>query len=112
MTIARVHILRRDNSDGYDCTNGGISSPTRAKGKYFFITDEGMPKDLKPYGENAVFLAIVRRTIVGKEYLHVEPIISKGNKPWFMAGGNFVYNCGVNFSTIFKYPLSIHDRVE
>lgn len=54
---------------------------------------------------------LVRRTISGNDYLHVEPI----DKPadgyvGYMASGTFIYTSDGRFPS--KQPLSVHDHTE
>jgi hypothetical protein len=88
-----------------DCTNKGISHDKTQ----LLLIGEGIPEIFE--GDETNTVVLVKRNLCGKEYLHVEPInYDENNKPWFMAGGNFVYTSDSRFPN--KYPISIHDRVE
>ena len=93
-----------------DCTLNGISSRYNT---LILVGDEvegPVSVDLDNPPENVV--KIVRRTICGKEYMHLEPLdgCNNGGKKWYMAGGNIASTCDSRFPS--QYPLEIHDRHE
>jgi len=93
-------------TDGCDCSNGGISS----KYKTLMIADIPGPSE-----ENAdiPMVKIVKRTIYGNEYMHVEPVTpAPSGSTGYQFGGNFLYACDSRFSAVAAYPIPIHDRVE
>ena len=102
--------LRVYRSNLGDCTNGGISS---RHDTLILVGDdvEGfISVDLDNPPENVV--KIVRRTIFGREYMHLEPLDGCGNggSRWYMAGGNIASTSDSRFPS--QYPLEIHDRHE
>lgn len=93
-----------------DCSLDGISSRYNS---LILIGDdiEGpVSVDLDNPPENVV--KIVRRTIRGQEYMHLEPLDGCGNggSRWYMAGGNIANTSDSRFPS--QYPLEIHDRHE
>lgn len=100
-----VNVFR--NSDGSNCTNGGISS------KYNTLLvqcDEGNHKVfLKNHPEN--LCKIVKEHHFGEDFLHIEPFDEPESLGW-MAGGNIAYSCDSRFSRMSEYPLCIYDRQE
>ena len=100
-----VFILR--DSDGRDCTNGGISSKfTKA-----ILIGDNVPEIFES-SEDAPALQLVRRDLPNGEYLHAEPVNQPTDCAGPMAGGNFIYSCDSRFRAINPYPLPIHDRFE
>jgi len=99
--------------DGSDCSNGGISSQVRD----VTITENyGEPLSLfcqifTP-GNDAPAVRIVRRTIQGKEYVHIEPI--KEGKSEYMYGGIIIDSSDSRFHELVghPYPVHLHDRTE
>jgi hypothetical protein len=89
-----------------DCTAKGISHDKTQ----LILIGEGIPEIFE--GDETNTVRLVKRNLGYNEpYLHVEPVnYDENNKPWFMAGGNFVYTSDSRFPN--KYPISIHDRVE
>lgn len=54
---------------------------------------------------------LVKRTIMGTEYLHVEPTAQPpGGHTSYMAGGCYVHTTDGRFPS--RYPLALHDRSE
>ena len=93
-----------------DCTNGGISS---RHDTLILVGDdvEGpVSVDLDNPPENVV--KIVKRTICGRVYMHLEPLDGCGNggSRWYMSGGNLGFSSDSRFPS--DYALSIHDRAE
>jgi len=92
-----------------DCTNKGISHDKTQ----LILIGEGIPEIFE--GDETNTVKLVKRNLNGRRtsniYLHVEPInYEENHKPWFMAGGNFIYASDSRFPC--DYPISIHDRVE
>lgn len=85
-------------------TNGGASS----RFDHAILVGEGIPEISSPHNGEPVF-KLVKRTVFGKEYRHVEPLDNPQGK-WVMFGGNFVYTSDSRFPN--DYPLAIHDRIE
>lgn len=99
-----VSVLR--NAELGDCTNGGISS----KHNRFLLVGEGVPEIFEE-SEDMPTMKLVRRSLFGRVYLHIEPIERPANGcVGWMAGGNFAYSCDSRFPN--DYPISIHDRCE
>lgn len=89
----------------YDCTANGISHDKTQ----LILIGEGIPEIFD--GDETNTVVLVKRNLLGKEYLHVEPVWeNKETKQWFMFGGNFIYSSDSRFPNI--YPISIHDRVD
>lgn len=93
-----------------DCSLDGISSRYNT---LILIGDEiegPVSVDLDNPPENVV--KIVRRTICGREYMHLEPLDGCGNggSRWYMSGGNIADTSDSRFPS--EYPLKIHDRHE
>lgn len=88
-----------------DCTNGGVSS----KQDTFLLVGEGIPAvfEARP-GE--VVLELVKRTLGGQEYLHVQPKGVPSHR--LMFGGNFIFSSDSRFRNVSQYPLAVHDRQE
>ena len=53
---------------------------------------------------------LVRRTLSGRPYLHVEPVEQPEGLVGPMAGGTFIYSTDSRFPS--PYPISLHDRFE
>lgn len=89
-----------------ECSNGGLSSRVQA---VTLIDADGpfAPTDDRPA------VRLVRRQLEGGEYVHAEPITDRP-KPWFMAGGTFIFSHDSRWRDAVghSYPISLHDRVE
>jgi len=104
------------SKDGHDCSNGGISS------QVFHVTiieDNGqlLPEDCQVFtpSDDAPAVRIVRRTIRGDEYVHIEPIKPvESGKIGYMYGGAIIDCCDSRFSELMghAYPVHLHDRSE
>lgn len=112
-----------------DSTRNGVTSPARAEGKIFVVFDEdivggnylleetvrlGIDSNrtvVTDARDDIVALRIVRRTIGGVLYMHVEPVGRPGNARG-MFGGNFVFTSDSRFRRVSDYPLPVHDRFE
>lgn len=105
--LVSLFVLMRDGR-AEDCTNGGLSSRFDT-----FVLQGEDGKAIGPFrGSNdRPLLCVVRRNIMGREYLHVEPVFAPGQiKPGLMAGGRYVGTSDGRFPN--AYPLSLHDRIE
>lgn len=93
-------------ANGSDCTNGGITS----RFDTLMVIDGEVPEGwAAPADRPAV--KIVRRMIVGAEYVHAVPVnIPSGKGTMF--GGNFVYTTDSRLRNVCPYPIPVHDRVE
>lgn len=61
--------------------------------------------------QDAPGVKLVRRTISGSDYLHVEPISEPAeSRVGYMASGTFIYTSDSRFPS--KQPLSVHDHTE
>ena len=90
-----------------DCTNKGMSHDKTQ----LILIGEGIPEIFEGDETNTVVLVERNLKSFDGKYLHVEPVnYDNDHKPWFMAGGNFIYTSDSRFPN--KYPISIHDRVE
>lgn len=95
-----------------DCSNGGISS----KFDMVLIPHPEGPVEIdesKPLPEN--LCEVVRRTICGREHVHVQPHGTRASGGCAMAGGCFVYSSDGRFGEAIGnggYPASLHDRFE
>lgn len=93
--------------DGSDCTLMGVSS--KAKDALLVMEDAPVFEE----DECRPTMKIVRRTIGGNEYIHVQPIgKGRAGTDSYMFGGNFLYSCDSRFGLVSKYPVPIHDRQE
>ena len=106
-----VHVYR---SDLGDCTGGGVTSPNRSKGKIFVVFDPSLSEgNLKledcMKDDRFVCMHVVRRSLGGSEYLHVEPINQPQGMVGPMFGGNYAKG---QMRGLCQYPLPIHDRFE
>lgn len=115
MTGVSISIYRTDLGD---CTNRGVTSPERAKGKIFVVFDAAIQRGNYRLAEcqgddRFVCLQIVRRRFGARTYMHLEPM---GARPEGsggpMAGGNLGFTTDSRFREVSDYPLSIHDRFE
>lgn len=110
MKVKALNVSVYENPTYKGCSNGGVSS---IYWNLLLIGDgvEG-PKtvDLDHPANNVVKL--IKRTVCGEEYMHVEPLdgCNNGGDKWYMSGGAFCYSSDSRFPS--KYPLSIHDRCE
>jgi hypothetical protein len=57
-------------------------------------------------------IIIETRKLSHGDYLTAYPIEKKTDGNWYMFGGSFVYCSDSRFSSIFRYPVPLHDRVE
>lgn len=60
-------------------------------------------------------VALARRQLGGREYVHAEPVEAEGVRSWFTDGGSILDSCDSRFSAAVKnggYPISFHDRKE
>lgn len=99
-----------------DCTNGGVTERVNS----FILVDESIKEVPFEVQEGGLYLALVKRNIGGREYLHAEPRVNGGvlcshgtlasKLAGPMAGGNFIYSCDSRFPS--PYPISVHDRFE
>lgn len=87
-----------------NCSLGGISSKVRKA----TLVGEGIPELYIPHDE-APAIRLVKRQIMGKEYVHCEPIKNMKDGRYIM-GGCFVWSSDNRFPN--DYPLPLHDRVE
>lgn len=88
-----------------NCSNNGISARFN---DILLLCDEGYI-DVK--GDEPNLCKVVKRNILGNEYMHVEPVANPNGIGW-MAGGTFVYSSDSRFNKISNYPLALHDRCE
>ena len=96
--------------EGYDPTNGGVTSTTdkifiECPGGYIDI-EEDDPRLMKP----------VFRNMFGREIVHLEPVNAppQGHTPW-MAGGNYAESSDGRVTDAlhgFYGAVSVHDRTE
>ena len=91
------------------CANGGISE---THDEVLLIDPD---KDIGPFKQkdDVPTVKIVRRVIMGEQYVHAEPINrpDQGNVGW-IAGGCFVYTSDSRYGRAVghNYPISLHDR--
>lgn len=95
------------NAEGYDCTNGGISSIYKDiliphEEGWISVDENNPPENL---------CKVVYRELWGKTYLHIEPWKGPEHLGW-MFGGNYAATSDSRFHEISEYPLPIHDRQE
>ncbi len=94
-----VFVLR--GVDGYDCTNGGVTT----KYQQFVLIGKDIPEIFTP-DKDAPALYLIERMIGGRQYFHASTTPGSSG----MAGGNFVYTSDSRFPN--RYPISVHDRFE
>lgn len=91
-----------------DCTMNGITS----KVSRIVLVDDTISGPFKVM-EDEVYLVLVRRQIMGREFIHAEPRVN-GHKvnsyDYGMFGGNFIYTSDSRFPS--SYPIGVHDRFE
>ena len=85
-----------------DSTNGGVSSTHNQ----LVLVGEGIAQVTESSEEHPA-VRLLRRTIMGKEYLCAVPVESKGGT---MFGGSFIHTSDSRFPN--QYPIPVHDRVE
>ena len=102
-----VDVLRR--SDGYDCTNNGITS----KVTRILLIDEKLNGIYEPEPDE-IYLTLKRRSIYLCEvdYIHAIPTQNGVQMLGGMSGGNFITGCDSRISALNRYPISVHDRFE
>ena len=91
-----------------DCTANGITS----KVSRIVLVDDAICGPFKVQ-KDEIYLVLVRRMIMGKEFIHAEPRVNghKVNKcDYGMFGGNFIYTSDSRFPS--DYPIGVHDRFE
>lgn len=90
-----------------DCSNHGISSRFT---EIFLLHEHGNHEiDVDNPPEN--LCKVVTRTLWGREYKHIEPVVRPTGCGW-MSGGCVCYSCDSRFSDLTQYPLVLHDRQE
>ncbi len=101
------------SADGYDCTNGGVSS------KYDRLTLVNVDGPLEPSEDAPAAWLVKHRTMQGVVYIVCEDPATS-NK-WAMAGGNFGATSDSRFSRAMEEmtgcvnwhgAVKIHDRYE
>lgn len=95
------------NKDSLDYSNNGISC--RYNRVLLDCEDGPLCVDLNNPPENLVKL--VKRTIFGIEYMHLEPYKNTGGNR-YMFGGCYCSSSDYRFKRISNYPLPLHDRQE
>ena len=108
MRALPIEVYRGAN--GYDCTNGGISS--RFKELLLICEDGWMEIDEENPPENLV-KAVVKKYSFATT-VHIEPYVNPTGCGW-MFGGNFAYTSDSRFRDTFGWSVdavSIHDRQE
>ena len=90
-----------------NCSNNGISARFK---EVLIIHETGFINvDMDNPPEN--LCKIVTRTILGREYKHIEPVARPTGIGW-MSGGCICYSCDSRFRELSQYPLCLHDRQE
>ena len=87
-----------------DCSNNGISSNVNT----ILLAGEGIP-EIFDACENAPAFRLVKRNLLGGEYMHIEPWERPEGSGW-MYGGNIADTS--DSRKPWKYPVHIHDRQE
>lgn len=81
------------------------------KNSYILVTD-GINGDSSEVNSDDIYLKLVKRNIMGKEYVSVEPV-NVGEGDWKMFSGKFVWSSDSRFrKDVSERPLPVHDRVE
>ena len=105
MRALPINVYKNENSS--DCSNNGISSRYSrvllvCEDGPIYVDTNNLPKNL---------VKLVKRTIFGIEYMHLEPCESaEGNE--YMFGGCYCSSSDCRFKRISNYPLPLHDRQE
>lgn len=107
MKYLRVSVLT--NTDHGDTTNNGISVTHR---KHLIVEHPNgylNSSDIENAEDDFIILELVKREIMGNEYLHFQ---RKGEKSWVQFGGNYITTSDSRFNEFSRYPIPIHDRIE
>lgn len=76
-----------------------------------FPTPEGIYTEAEVRRQGALPIKFVKRDIWhdGTIYIHAVPLDTNKHT---MAGGTYIHSCDSRFSSISRYPISLHDRIE
>jgi hypothetical protein len=105
MKALPLYVYKNNSFKG--CSNGGISEKYD---RLLLICDEGFI-DIDENNPPENLVKIVTRRLSSGEYKHIEPY-QKATRIGYMSGGCYASTSDSRFSSISKYPLSIHDRQE
>lgn len=102
-----VSVYRNASNNGYDCTNGGISS----KHDMFVLVGDGVPEIFTP-NEKHPAIRLIKRKVRGLDEFYIAIPIETGFCAGFpyMFGGNFLYTSDSRFPS--DAPIKIFDRLE
>lgn len=99
----RVYIYKTENAS---------NDMNLLKGNSYVLVTDGIKGDSSEISPNEIYLKLIKRSIMGKEYMNVEPV-NVGEKDWKMFSGKFVWSSDSRFrNDISERPLPLHDRVE
>ena len=90
-----------------DCSNGGISSRVGT----VTIIDDRIAGPFEPT-DDAPAVRIVERMIMGRPYVHVEPIDQPDGMLGPMMGGTYVATSDSRLRRIAQGGIPLHDRFE
>ena len=105
MRALPINVYKNENSG--DCSNNGISS---RYSRVLLVCEDG-PIYVDTNNPPKNLVKLVKRTIFGIEYMHLEPCeCAEGNG--YMFGGCYCSSSDYRFKRISDYPLPLHDRQE
>lgn len=93
--------------DRHDCTLGGVTSTLDT----LYVPHPHGPHtlgSLLEHGHAGAILEMLPPAFPGCT-VRFKP---RGETRWCMSGGNFVGCCDSRFSELYRYPCSVHDRIE
>ena len=105
MRALPINVYKNETSG--DCSNNGISS---RYSRVLLVCEDG-PIYVDTNNPPKNLVKLVKRTIFGIEYMHLEPCErAEGNG--YMFGGCYCSSSDSRFKRISDYPLPLHDRQE
>lgn len=111
--VEKINVRVFRDADGYDCSNGGITSNHRSLTLYSGDRNECYQQAKE---ENRLHEALYlnKRILWEEKHYFAEPL--ERGKGCQMFGGNFVYSCDTRFANMCEdcthRPLPVHDRYE
>lgn len=101
-----VSVYRSASNNGYDCTNGGISS----KHNSLILVGDGVAEVFEESDRNPA-IRLIKRKVMGREFWIAAPIEAGFSSGFpYMFGGNFLYSSDSRFPS--DAPIKIFDRLE
>lgn len=112
--VEKIDVRVFRDADGYDCSNGGITSNHRSLTLYSGDRDECY-QQAKEENRLHEALWLNKRILWNEPHYYAEPM-EKVEGKWYMFGGNFVYSCDTRFANMCEdrqhRHLPVHDRYE